>query len=250
MKRNEMLLFFSLLFFILAGLLYAWGPPAWFSNFPYTMGLRFLLSLEAYFLCCSFFFSLRIASILTENAQIFARNFCISFAVIPVYSLLVILNAPIQVLQVVVRVIDIAVWLSIMSVTLFRKSKHEELLFSVIFLLLGILLIAPVVPSIMVITARFFCLAVFFFNRTQKAQEQGMEVSVQETTDLCDTAAHFALSPRETEVLELLVAGKTNNEIAEILFVSLSTVKTHVASIFVKMGARNRLEASALCRKI
>ncbi len=54
------------------------------------------------------------------------------------------------------------------------------------------------------------------------------------------------LTDREREVLKLLVEGRSNPEIAEILSVSRSTVKTHVSHIFEKLGASNRLEAVSL----
>lgn len=50
------------------------------------------------------------------------------------------------------------------------------------------------------------------------------------------------LTPREEEVLRLVAAGRTNAEIAAELFVSLTTAKTHVASLLTKIGARNRVE--------
>ena len=50
------------------------------------------------------------------------------------------------------------------------------------------------------------------------------------------------LTEREEEVLALVARGRTNAEIATELFVSLSTVKTHVASLMTKLGARNRVE--------
>jgi DNA-binding NarL/FixJ family response regulator len=51
------------------------------------------------------------------------------------------------------------------------------------------------------------------------------------------------LTPREMEVLGLLVEGLSNNEIAERLFISRSTVKTHLSNIFSKFGVSNRVEA-------
>jgi DNA-binding NarL/FixJ family response regulator len=52
-----------------------------------------------------------------------------------------------------------------------------------------------------------------------------------------------ALTTREREVLVLLSSGQSNREIASALFVSLPTVKTHLAHIYAKLGATNRNEA-------
>ena len=50
------------------------------------------------------------------------------------------------------------------------------------------------------------------------------------------------LTDREEQVLAAVARGRTNNEIAEELFITLSTVKTHVTSLMTKLGARNRVE--------
>ena len=50
------------------------------------------------------------------------------------------------------------------------------------------------------------------------------------------------LTDREEEVLVTLARGRTNAEIATDLHISLSTVKTHIASLMAKLGARNRVE--------
>ncbi len=50
------------------------------------------------------------------------------------------------------------------------------------------------------------------------------------------------LTDREEEVLPAVASGRTNTEIADELFISLSTVKTHIASLMAKLGARNRVE--------
>ena len=55
--------------------------------------------------------------------------------------------------------------------------------------------------------------------------------------------AEFGLSKRELEVLDLLALGYSNQEIAAKLFVSLSTVKTHVSGILEKMEAKRRIQA-------
>jgi len=50
------------------------------------------------------------------------------------------------------------------------------------------------------------------------------------------------LTAREEEVLARVATGRTNAEIADELFISLSTAKTHLASLMSKLGARNRVE--------
>ena len=51
------------------------------------------------------------------------------------------------------------------------------------------------------------------------------------------------LTPRESDVLRLIAAGKSNREIARALFVSEATVKTHINRIFAKTGSRDRTQA-------
>ena len=53
----------------------------------------------------------------------------------------------------------------------------------------------------------------------------------------------LGISKREYEVLELIAQGLSNQEIAEKLFVSLNTVKTHSSNLFMKLEARRRTEA-------
>ena len=54
------------------------------------------------------------------------------------------------------------------------------------------------------------------------------------------------LSPREMEIMELISHSMTNEEIANKLFLSPKTIKTHLRNIFEKAGIRNRVEAALL----
>lgn len=56
------------------------------------------------------------------------------------------------------------------------------------------------------------------------------------------------LSARETELLRLVETGATNKELAEKLFISQSTVKTHLVHIYTKLGVDNRTAAVAAAR--
>jgi len=62
--------------------------------------------------------------------------------------------------------------------------------------------------------------------------------------------AELGLSERELEVLHELAAGHSNKEIAAQLHVSPNTVKTHVARLFEKLGARRRTEAIRRAREL
>jgi DNA-binding NarL/FixJ family response regulator len=55
--------------------------------------------------------------------------------------------------------------------------------------------------------------------------------------------AQFGLSPRETDVLGLMVQGLTNKQIAARLFLSINSVKTYVRNAYGKIGAANRSQA-------
>jgi len=59
-------------------------------------------------------------------------------------------------------------------------------------------------------------------------------------------ATRPALSHREKQTLALVVAGMTNRQIAAHLFLAESTIKTHLTSVFAKLGVRSRSEAAAL----
>lgn len=52
------------------------------------------------------------------------------------------------------------------------------------------------------------------------------------------------LTEREYEVLKFVVMGKSNNEIAQELFISVHTAKAHVCSILQKMGVDDRVQAA------
>jgi DNA-binding NarL/FixJ family response regulator len=59
-------------------------------------------------------------------------------------------------------------------------------------------------------------------------------------------AGPTALTEREREVLDLISQGLTNAAIAEQLFVSVNTVRNHVANLSAKLGARSKLEALSI----
>jgi LuxR family maltose regulon positive regulatory protein len=81
-------------------------------------------------------------------------------------------------------------------------------------------------------------LAAILFESRDAALARGAGVRVPQS------ARHAnGLSPRELEVYELIVQGRTNRQIAQILFIAESTTKVHVRHIFEKLGVRSRVDA-------
>lgn len=60
----------------------------------------------------------------------------------------------------------------------------------------------------------------------------------------------LAITPRELEILELIAEGLSNREIADRLFVSENTVKTHSSRVFDKLGARRRTQAVQMAKTL
>jgi ATP/maltotriose-dependent transcriptional regulator MalT len=67
-----------------------------------------------------------------------------------------------------------------------------------------------------------------------------------------DTAAieNLGLSSREVEVLQLMAEGLSNAEIADRLFISLNTVKTHSARLFEKLDVKRRTQAVEKAKRL
>ena len=60
----------------------------------------------------------------------------------------------------------------------------------------------------------------------------------------------LGITPRELEILELIAQGLSNKEIADRVFVSENTVKTHSSRVFDKLGARRRTQAVQLGKEL
>lgn len=61
--------------------------------------------------------------------------------------------------------------------------------------------------------------------------------------------AELGITPRELEILQAIAAGLSNREIAEKLFVSENTVKTHSSRLFDKLNARRRTQAVQIAKE-
>lgn len=82
----------------------------------------------------------------------------------------------------------------------------------------------------------FFIIGVFIQKRFRKEETISKEVDQKQIDAI-------GLSKREYEVLLEMASGYSNKEIAERLFVSESTIKTHISNVFLKLDAKRRTQA-------
>ena len=90
-------------------------------------------------------------------------------------------------------------------------------------------------------------LLLYEWNRT-RIRRMGARVRTTAARD--QLFAKVNISPREKEIVDLLLKGRANKEIAAELFIELSTVKIHVHHIFRKLGVRNRAQLLRLFQNL
>ena len=100
-------------------------------------------------------------------------------------------------------------------------------------LLSGDLKIEFVISGIAIV---FFVIGVFIQKKFRKEEAPFIEVDQKQIETI-------GLSKREYEVLVEMASGYSNKEIADRLFVSESTIKTHVSSVLLKLNAKRRTQA-------
>lgn len=100
----------------------------------------------------------------------------------------------------------------------------------------------PIIPILLLLFAFF---AVRYWLKLEIEKQRQQILSEYKRNSEAKTQADFKniLSTREIEVLELINTGLSNKEIADKLFVSLSTVKTHINNIYKILEVKNRREA-------
>lgn len=103
---------------------------------------------------------------------------------------------------------------------------------------------------VLIIGGIFLALGIFLGLKTRTKPAQ-MDPPPAETHEIGTVSVpDFGLSPREAEVLACLAEGLTNPQIAEKLFVSQNTIKTHTANLYVKLDVPNRTAAVAKAKAL
>ena len=105
----------------------------------------------------------------------------------------------------------------------------------------------PAIPAdtIIGITAIILVgLGIYLGGNLGKQKIVEVEVEVEPTVEVDEQRiTELGISQRELEVLQLIATGLSNQEIGERLFVSESTIKTHVSNLFVKLDVKRRTQA-------
>ncbi|MDO5969225.1 response regulator transcription factor [Flavivirga aquimarina] len=115
--------------------------------------------------------------------------------------------------------------------TLFRVSKYS--------LILGETSIEFIIITIAVI---FFIIGVYINKKSlHKSRNISEEINHQKIKEM-------EITSREYEVLQAISKGLSNKEIAEKLFLSESTIKTHVSNLLVKLNAKRRTQAIQIAK--
>lgn len=90
-----------------------------------------------------------------------------------------------------------------------------------------------------------------YVHKLKELEEQNDKESIEDERSIFrKNVEQFSLSEREIDVLLLISQGLKNEEIAEKLFLSVSTVKTHTRNIFQKLDVRNRIEAARRAKSL
>ncbi|TGV01777.1 response regulator transcription factor [Flavivirga rizhaonensis] len=115
--------------------------------------------------------------------------------------------------------------------TIFRISKYS--------LILGGTSIEFIIIAIAIV---FFIVGIYINKKSlHKPQNTSENINYQKIKEL-------EITPREYEVLQAISEGLSNKEIAEKLFLSESTIKTHVSNLLVKLNAKRRTQAIQIAK--
>ncbi|MCE7991626.1 MAG: DNA-binding response regulator [Roseivirga sp.] len=115
----------------------------------------------------------------------------------------------------------------------------------ILFQLSNVSLVIPSIPAdtVIGITAVILvALGIYLGGNIKKEKVVKVEVAAPVEIDQ-ERIQNLGISQRELEVLNLISTGLSNQEIGEKLFVSESTIKTHVSNLFVKLDVKRRTQA-------
>ncbi len=99
------------------------------------------------------------------------------------------------------------------------------------------------------IIALFFTILGLWIGKKLTAKRPAATTAVSTTSVAKISPDELGISPREVEVIRLIAAGHSNQEIADTLYLSLNTIKKHTSTIFRKLEAERRTQAIEKARR-
>ena len=93
----------------------------------------------------------------------------------------------------------------------------------------------------------FIALGIYLGLKFRKVEVVEVAAKVEIDTQMIEK---LGLTEREMEVLQLISEGFSNQEIGEKLFISESTIKTHISNLFVKLDVKRRTQAVTRAKEI
>ena len=94
----------------------------------------------------------------------------------------------------------------------------------------------------------FHVIPILFLNIFLDKHYVEPEISESFDSLLEGFVSKYGISKRETEIVELIFSGKSNQDISDSLFISVQTVKDHIYRIYLKTGVKNRVQLTNLIR--
>lgn len=233
-----------------------WGPPSWTAAFPQGMVFRFLDALW----CDVFALALAcVPSFLGVGKRRASRaSLIVGCAYLPVFCALVILAKPINELDSLIGVfalIDLCALFAAAALRLVAARRNRGRLAGPDLLRVVWAFVTPIAWfAFFIVGLRSSSLwpifravgALSLLVPAVAILTERVPVTVGISAD--DLKRRFSISARETEVLGSLQDGLTNQEIADRLFVSITTVKSHLSHLYEKTGTRNRVELLRIIR--
>jgi DNA-binding NarL/FixJ family response regulator len=96
---------------------------------------------------------------------------------------------------------------------------------------------------LVIIAVSFFIIGVYVYKKVYQKPSEVKEIDQQKIKSL-------EITNREYEVLQLISKGLSNKEIASQLFLTESTIKTHVSNLLVKLNAKRRTQAVQVAQEL